>query len=622
MEARKKIGVFLVFLWLFNISGIVRAQTTDGTYEVDEKTGTIKKELPFDKPFYLKIYKKKDWFVKAFEIRKLDKNGKNTRFSKRELKVIYSRYDKKSIILSSTSNRQLQIKDELSVLNPKKLDVIQINQEVMNRKSQIHQLKEQKKGSSQDSIRKLEVKIDSLIAEIEKFKLILKLKKEADNIPDGIYSIIINTDSVSSLNLIKKEGYYEILITPLNPKSHYTLSYSTNSFKDEEVYKGLLDLARGSYKSYGSTVTASLIYEHVSGGKYSKAINYLIEFDTYLSNSNSLDLKKNFQSIKDQYKKIKDSSGVDFLEFKNCYYQLIPSLTDCDDCVKEGRVNSVYGFSLAEDVISESVWAQMDTVSLGYLALDSDSTTEKKSHLITDRIENLQRTHQYIDRICTIRANMEASACNCSKVLEEIENNIDSLKAFQNQLISFSKKIARYKVNRRTEIMAPVILESISTYTGGHTTLETKGKFTVRPDFGVGLVSNSLATNSFSQNFTTAIPFMGVRFNFRPLDPNVPYSSIPYRTFCHRSSINIAFSLTSIGDEETRFDLYKNTSFLMGYGFRLSNALNLNAGAVFFNRANPDPLISDREFTALPYVGLSIDFEILEVFKDIADVFK
>ena len=115
---------------------------------------------------------------------------------------------------------------------------------------------------------------------------------------------------------------------------------------------------------------------------------------------------------------------------------------------------------------------------------------------------------------------------------------------------------------------------------------------------------------------------MGVRVNLRPLDPNIPYSSIRYKSFWHRSSINVSFSLTSISDGETRFDLYKNKSFLFGYGFRLSNALNLSAGAIFFNYLDPDPFISNKKFTALPYLGLTIDFEILHAFKSLVDVFK
>jgi hypothetical protein len=76
-----------------------------------------------------------------------------------------------------------------------------------------------------------------------------------------------------------------------------------------------------------------------------------------------------------------------------------------------------------------------------------------------------------------------------------------------------------------------------------------------------------------------------------------------------------------LADGKTRFDLYDGMNFLLGYGFRFSNAINLTAGAVMYKREHPDPLITKQQLAVAPYLALSVDFDVVDAIKHIKELF-
>ena len=142
-------------------------------------------------------------------------------------------------------------------------------------------------------------------------------------------------------------------------------------------------------------------------------------------------------------------------------------------------------------------------------------------------------------------------------------------------------------------------------------TFETRAKFRITPDFGyVGY--------GFQEGFNGFTPYLGFQIEFRYFDKNIPFKLIPNKTIWHRLSFNTGITLASLKKDGQREDFFKDKSLLMGFGFRLSNALRLTGGTIIFNREDPNPLIDNKQLGVTPFVGLSIDLSLKQLLNDMS----
>ncbi len=140
---------------------------------------------------------------------------------------------------------------------------------------------------------------------------------------------------------------------------------------------------------------------------------------------------------------------------------------------------------------------------------------------------------------------------------------------------------------------------------------ETRAKFRITPDFGyVGY--------GFQKDFNGITPYLGFQIEFRYFDKNIPFKLIPNKTIWHRLSFNTGITLASLKKDGQREDFFKDKSLLMGFGFRLSNALRLTGGTILFNREDPNPLIDNKKLGVTPFIGLSIDLSLKQFLNDMS----
>ncbi len=140
---------------------------------------------------------------------------------------------------------------------------------------------------------------------------------------------------------------------------------------------------------------------------------------------------------------------------------------------------------------------------------------------------------------------------------------------------------------------------------------ETRAKYRITPDFGyVGY--------GFQKAFNGFTPYLGFQIEFRYFDKSIPFKLIPNKTIWHRLSFNSAITLASLKKEGQREDLFKDKSLLMGFGFRLSNALRITGGTILFNQEDPNPLIDNKKLGVTPFIGLSIDLSLKQLLNDMS----
>lgn len=142
---------------------------------------------------------------------------------------------------------------------------------------------------------------------------------------------------------------------------------------------------------------------------------------------------------------------------------------------------------------------------------------------------------------------------------------------------------------------------------------ETRAKFKITPDFGyVGY--------GFQKDFNGFTPYLGFQIEFRYFDKNIPFKLIPNKTIWHRLSFNTGITLASLKKDGQREDFFKDKSLLMGFGFRLSNALRLTGGTMLFNKEDPNPLVDNKQIGVTPFVGLSIDLSLKQLLNDMSSL--
>ena len=558
------VRVQTIFLMLLFVPLIVKANPdTLEIVEVSSLTQNPLSALPFDRVFYLKIPKFPEYHISSVEIFKV-KNGDTVEFSRNEIKRIIGTYGKKNVTIPNDKKKVMGlVKSGRSTKN-----IIEKDNFVL-------------------------VKIFPLESKSEyRFNYVLKTYTKAE-----MQKGIINSLTIPSTSIINKYNTLIKQVKDLIPK-------------DPKYDKKKQDLQNTFFDT---------IQTYLKAGNLANGIKMLVIYDSLFSGKVSLYI--HLQAL-GEHKLSFESIDIDFVNFLSCYQKLFHELQQCDTCLKNENNLDKFCFNHCVDIIRVSTQRMNDTISDGLLPIDYDFITNIASEYdMEKRKQNLMKTAAYIEGILAIEYIHSNTCTDALEILMEVYEKIGILDKFLKEQLTFVKKIVEYDINGGL-VLVNFESQTINGMTTGYTTLKTKGKFSVRPDFGVAATSNILATYRESNAFTTIVPFAGVRLNLKPIDPNFPFAGVMFKSLAHHSSINLSFSLTSMANEQTRYDLFRKTNFILGYGYRINNALNLTGGMVFFLRDNPDPLLANKQLTSLPYIGVTIDFEILDTFKDIINVFK
>lgn len=131
---------------------------------------------------------------------------------------------------------------------------------------------------------------------------------------------------------------------------------------------------------------------------------------------------------------------------------------------------------------------------------------------------------------------------------------------------------------------------------------DTRNEYSFTADFGLIYYGEKL-NNSFS-------PYLGVHVNFRYVDRNIPWRHYPNKTLAHKLSFHMGTTLISLKEEGRTDNFFKNSGFMTGMGYRFGHVVRANAGVLWFNTEDPNPLVANKSLAATPYLGISFDLSV------------
>lgn len=113
------------------------------------------------------------------------------------------------------------------------------------------------------------------------------------------------------------------------------------------------------------------------------------------------------------------------------------------------------------------------------------------------------------------------------------------------------------------------------------------------------------------------LPYFGVNLYFTPVDRKIAVGDLVGNPFWQRFSVTLGVSLAqpSLPDRTTRgivFDRYP----ILALGWRFTHFVRGTAGAALFEIADRNPTSSDFHLAAAPFVGASLDIDVIHLIRD------
>jgi hypothetical protein len=247
-----------------------------------------------------------------------------------------------------------------------------------------------------------------------------------------------------------------------------------------------------------------------------------------------------------------------------------------------------------------------------YKAEQSDLTVNLKN--INSSLESLDLFEDFVRKVQALNTLEH----------EPLETVIKFLRAFRKNLqvnIERLKDNIRYTQNFRDFNLKKWQYKFTKDVTGGSThsiDFMTASKFKISPDFGLVLIGNAPGKGLVHD----IVPYLGFNINFRSIDKNIPMSAVRHKPWSYYLSFNAGLTLSSIKIDNKRDDLFSGKSLMGGFGLRLNNYLKVIGGGVFYKKYSLNPLSNDKSVAVSPYLGLSVDYELSELFGGINKLFK
>lgn len=210
------------------------------------------------------------------------------------------------------------------------------------------------------------------------------------------------------------------------------------------------------------------------------------------------------------------------------------------------------------------------------------------------------------------RANLMANNLQLISKLSEVplsdeDNKIfdypDILKLIAGDLDRIDKSID--KILDEIEILAPESIGFSSSISGS---MATRLNWYISADVGV----------LYAYQQKDFVPFIGMNIYFRPIDKNIPFERLrAARKIQGKSSSLIAYRASLVvgltfgtKNDDPKFNIIFGRGIISGIGYRLTESLKLNAGALWFNQKDINPLVTQYSLKATPYLSLSLDWDL------------
>jgi hypothetical protein len=200
-------------------------------------------------------------------------------------------------------------------------------------------------------------------------------------------------------------------------------------------------------------------------------------------------------------------------------------------------------------------------------------------------------------------------------------NCLEGFQTYLGKVAAILKKTADNEDNLRTDLInkfQPISAAQLGIGSTSLMDMKSDTKFRIVPDFGF-ILPFTKGQAGFLQDFT---PYMGFNVNFRSMDKNIKLRQIRYKSLRHYLSFSAGLTMRSLKIDKKRDDFFDKTSLITGLGIRLSNYLRLTGGVVWFKVPDPNVITNNTLVRLTPFVGLSVDVDLIELFGGIKTLFK
>jgi hypothetical protein len=119
------------------------------------------------------------------------------------------------------------------------------------------------------------------------------------------------------------------------------------------------------------------------------------------------------------------------------------------------------------------------------------------------------------------------------------------------------------------------------------------------------------AIYGFQKNFTNFTPYIALVVSLAPADDKIGFRDLKGKTVWQRLTFITGVTLAPLQEPTKRDDLFKNGSnLIVGFGYKFSHIISINAGALVFKKEDPNPFITTKKVTATPYVSFSLNLKL------------
>ncbi len=140
----------------------------------------------------------------------------------------------------------------------------------------------------------------------------------------------------------------------------------------------------------------------------------------------------------------------------------------------------------------------------------------------------------------------------------------------------------------------------------------TSGDFNTSASY---YISGDLGVAAIPQ-FSKVVPYFGTNIYLRPVNKDITLAASPpddtfWDDFGRRFSFMFGISIGSVAKTNYRTDLFGgNFNLITGAGFRITDYFRLNAGTLWYQKLNDNPLNSNSSIAPAFFMSFSIDLDV------------
>lgn len=288
---------------------------------------------------------------------------------------------------------------------------------------------------------------------------------------------------------------------------------------------------------------------------------------------------------------------------------------------KETQLNEI-----TSDLQTISIQAKFNKLLSGKIALGTIYADTAKETAYPKRISNIENSITLVSGLKRALFLLKAkyrtaefsdnSIVNCQNVITTLQSVRDSLKKIIAKREVIDEKIATERFatgpNSSQDFAYYAIVSGDS-----YLNFETRNKVLITPDFGV---VTSAFTKAGKELDYGIIPYIGFHINFMALDKDITFKSYK-KNWKQRFSFLVGWSLSNMNQDSTYSSFFEKGSVLTGFGFRLSNAVRITYGTQWLFKLGKDANSNQtKKLIALPFAGLSFDFNVKQYLNGLTDI--